>query len=56
MAEPVSSAGDEALDEVLGRDMGVIFVISDERRPDAQQETMGSLYVVSMVESRSAGR
>jgi hypothetical protein len=47
--DPVSSAGDDILDAVFGRDMVVILLIWSERRVDALQEAMGVLSLVSRV-------
>jgi hypothetical protein len=41
VTEPVSSAGDEMLDAVFGRDIAFILFILAERRIDASQEAMG---------------
>ena len=47
--EPVSSAGDDILDAVFGRDMVVILPICRERRADALQGATGVLSLVSRV-------
>jgi hypothetical protein len=49
VTDPVSSTGDDKLDDVFGRDMAVIFLILSERRTDASQEAMDMLYELSMV-------
>ena len=41
--DPVSSAGEEKLEDVFGRDMVVILLILSERSTDASQEAMGML-------------
>lgn len=43
MTEADSSAGDDILDAVFGRDMIVILLILRERSADASQEARGKL-------------
>jgi hypothetical protein len=41
--DPVSSTGDEIVEDVSGRDMAVILLILSERSTDASQEVIGML-------------
>ena len=56
VTEPVSSTGEEMLEEVFGLDMVVLWATGRERRADASRGTASLLYRMSIVGCRGVAR